>query len=44
MKEAFIVRPPEIHSIEQGEGSAYDEITIKGKFFGTKKGKGIFGV
>ena len=38
-KESFIVRAPEIHSIEQGEGTAYDEITIKGKFLGTKKGK-----
>jgi hypothetical protein len=38
-KQAFVVRPPEIYSIEQGEGTAYDEITIKGKFFGTKKGK-----
>ena len=38
-KEGFIVRPPEIHAIEQGEGTAYDEITIRGKFFGTKKGK-----
>ncbi len=38
-EDAFILRPPEIHAIEQGEGTAYDEITIRGKFFGTKKGK-----
>jgi hypothetical protein len=37
--EGFMVRSPEIHAIEEGEGSAYDQITIKGKFFGTKKGK-----
>jgi len=37
--EGFIVRPPEIHAIEEGEGTAYDQITIKGKFFGTKKGE-----
>ena len=37
-KEAFVVRPAEIHSIEQGEGSAYDQVTITGKFFGEKKG------
>jgi YD repeat-containing protein len=38
-REGFIVRPPEIHFIEEEEGTAYDEITIKGKLFGTKKGK-----
>jgi hypothetical protein len=37
--DAFVVRPAEIHSIEQSLGSAYDQIAIKGKFFGTKKGK-----
>jgi len=37
-KEAFVVRPAEIHSIERGEGSAYDQVTITGKFFGEKKG------
>jgi len=38
-KEAFVVRPAEIHSIERGEGSSYDKIIIKGKFFGTSKGR-----
>jgi hypothetical protein len=37
-EEAFVARPAEIHSIEQGEGTAYDQVTIKGKYFGTKKG------
>jgi hypothetical protein len=37
--DAFVVRPAEIHSIEHSFGSAYDQIAIKGKFFGTKKGK-----
>jgi hypothetical protein len=35
----FTVKAAEIHSIEQGEGTAYDEIILTGKFFGTKKGK-----
>jgi hypothetical protein len=38
-KDAFVVRSVEIYSIEQGEGTAYDQVTIKGKFFGAKKGK-----
>jgi len=38
-REAFVVRPAEIHSIERGEGSAYDQATITGKFFGTSKGR-----
>jgi hypothetical protein len=37
-EDAFVVRPAEIHSIGQSSGSAYDQATIKGKFFGTKKG------
>jgi hypothetical protein len=37
-KDGFAVKAAEIHSVEQGEGSAYDQVTIKGKFFGTKKG------
>ena len=37
-QEAFNVRSAEIYSIEQGEGSAYDQVHITGKFFGTKKG------
>jgi hypothetical protein len=39
LQNAFTVKAAEIHSIEQGSGSAYDQVTIKGKFFGTKKGK-----
>jgi hypothetical protein len=38
-KDAFTIRPAEIYSIEEGYGSAYDQVTIQGKFFGTKKGK-----
>jgi hypothetical protein len=38
-EDAFVVRPAEIHWIEQSSGSAYDQVTITGKFFGTKKGK-----
>jgi hypothetical protein len=38
-RNAFTVRPAEIDSIDQGLGSAYDQVTVKGKFFGTKKGK-----
>jgi hypothetical protein len=37
-EEAFVVRRAEIRSIERGEGSAYDQVIIRGKFFGTKKG------
>jgi hypothetical protein len=35
----FTVKAAEIQSIEEGEGTAYDEITIGGRYFGTKKGK-----
>ena len=38
LQNAFTVKAAEIHSIEQDSGSAYDQVTIKGKFFGTKKG------
>jgi len=41
-KEAFVVRPAEIHSIEQDSGSEYDQVKIKGKFFGTKKERSIW--
>ena len=34
----FTVKAPEIYSIGQTEGSAYDRVTVRGKFFGTKKG------
>jgi hypothetical protein len=37
-ENSFVVRAAEIYLIEQGSGSAYDQVTIKGKFFGTKKG------
>jgi hypothetical protein len=42
-KEAFVVKAPEIYSIDQTEGSAYDQVTIKGRFFGAKKGKVYLG-
>jgi hypothetical protein len=35
----FLVKPPEIHSLDQGDGTAWDQITVQGRFFGTKKGK-----
>ena len=37
--EAFEVKPPEIYSIDQGYGTAWDQITIRGKFFGKSQGK-----
>jgi len=39
----FTVKPPEIRSINPTSGSAGDEITIYGFFFGTKKGKVTLG-
>ena len=36
---AFTVKGAEIESIEPNTGTFNDQITIKGKFFGTKKGK-----
>lgn len=38
-EKAFVVRNPEIYSIDPSEGTAWDEVTVEGKFFGTKKGK-----
>lgn len=38
-KEAFVMRTPEIYSIDPSEGTTLDEVTVEGKFFGTKKGK-----
>ena len=35
---SIVVRNLEIYSVHQTEGSAYDQVTITGKFFGTKKG------
>ena len=37
--EAFVVKPPEIHSIDRGDGTAWDRVTIRGRFFGTIQGK-----
>jgi hypothetical protein len=37
--EAFVVKPPEIHSIDRDDGTAWDQVTIRGRFFGTVKGK-----
>jgi hypothetical protein len=37
-KDAFGVKVPEIYSVDQTEGSANDQVTVSGKFFGTKKG------
>lgn len=38
-KNTFTVREANILSIEPSEGTAWDEIIIKGEFFGSKKGK-----
>jgi hypothetical protein len=38
VKDGFTVKAAEVHSIDVGSGSAYDQVTITGKFFGTKKG------
>lgn len=38
-KEAFEVKPPEIDLIDQNDGTAWDEVTVQGKFFGTKQGR-----
>jgi hypothetical protein len=38
-KGAFVVKSPEISSIERADGTAGGHITIHGKFFGTSKGK-----
>jgi hypothetical protein len=37
--DGFAAKAPEIYSVHQTQGSAYDEVTIEGKHFGTKKGK-----
>jgi hypothetical protein len=34
-----VIKPPELYSIDQGSGTAWDQVTIHGKFFGTIKGK-----
>ena len=38
-KDAFVIKPPQIDSIERASGTAWDEVTIRGKFFGKSKGK-----
>jgi hypothetical protein len=38
-KYAFTVKPPEMTSMDRSSGSAYEQVTVTGKFFGTKKGK-----
>jgi hypothetical protein len=38
-KYAFTVKPPGITSVDHRSGSAYEQVTVTGKFFGTKKGK-----
>jgi hypothetical protein len=39
LEDAFSIRPPEIESVEPVSGSVGDEITVKGLYFGNKKGK-----
>jgi len=41
--DGFTVKAPEIDLVEPASGSAGDEITINGLFFGTKKGKVTLG-
>jgi len=41
--DGFVINAPEITSIGPNFGSAGDHITIRGKFFGTKKGRVYFG-
>jgi len=36
--DGFTVKPPEIASVNSGVGTAWDQITIHGNFFGMKKG------
>lgn len=38
-EDGFAVKAPEIVSVDPGYGSVGNQITIYGKFFGTKKGK-----
>lgn len=37
-QESFVVRGAEIYSINRTEGTSYDQVTLTGKFFGTKRG------
>lgn len=38
-QESFVVRGADIYSIDRTEGTSYDQVTLIGKFFGTKKGR-----
>jgi len=38
-KNFFTVKGAEIHWVEKAEGSAFDQVTVQGKFFGNKTGK-----
>lgn len=38
-KESFVVRGADNYSIDRAEGTSYDQVTITGRFFGTKRGK-----
>ena len=38
-KEGFAVKAPEIYSVTPNDGLAGNQLTIRGKFFGTKPGK-----
>jgi hypothetical protein len=43
MPNGFSIVTPEIDSVEPSSGSANDQITVTGFFFGTKKGKVTLG-
>ena len=40
--EAFVVRPPEVFEVEPLQGGVGAEVILRGRFFGTKKGKIYF--
>ena len=37
-KNGFVVKPPEIYSVDPFVGSVYDQVAIQGSFFGAKRG------
>ena len=41
-QEFFAVKPPEVVSLSSSSGKPLEEITISGRFFGSKKGKVLF--
>jgi len=43
LEDAFTMKSPEIDSADPTTGSAGDRITIRGYYFGTKKGKVTLG-